>query len=68
MIKSNGRKTAKEGMTMATCFNCGVQLPDGAAFCGECGTAQNMQAPQQNVQPQQPGVTLVFGNEYEGLL
>ena len=25
------------------CKNCGAQLPDGSAFCGSCGTAQNVQ-------------------------
>ena len=25
------------------CKNCGTQLPEGAAFCGSCGTAQNVQ-------------------------
>ena len=35
------------------CTNCGKQLPDGARFCHECGTAQAVQQPAQ--QPiQQP--------------
>ena len=27
------------------CKNCGSQLPDGTAFCGNCGAAQNAPAP-----------------------
>ncbi|MBQ6735769.1 MAG: zinc ribbon domain-containing protein [Lachnospiraceae bacterium] len=25
---------------MAFCMNCGAQIPDGAGFCNNCGTAQ----------------------------
>ena len=32
------------------CKNCGAQLPDGVAFCTNCGTA--VEAPQQEPQPQ----------------
>ena len=32
------------------CKNCGAQLPDGTAFCTNCGCA--VEAPQQQAQPQ----------------
>ena len=42
---------------MITCTNCGNQLPDGAAFCNNCGTPIAQAAPQgapQGVPGQQP--------------
>ena len=35
---------------MAYCIKCGAQLPDDAAFCGNCGGAQGQQNVQQNLQ------------------
>lgn len=34
------------------CSNCGNQIPDGARFCGKCGTPVEMPQQQQPVQPQ----------------
>ena len=43
---------------MAFCFRCGTQLPDGAVFCGTCGTnqalMQNSQQPASQPQAFQP--------------
>lgn len=42
---------------MAFCMRCGAQLPDGSAFCNNCGTAQgqqNTQAAQGAGAPQMP--------------
>ncbi|MBO4929263.1 MAG: zinc-ribbon domain-containing protein [Clostridia bacterium] len=36
------------------CANCGAQLPEGAKFCGKCGT------PQGGVQPAQPAVKRLY--------
>ncbi len=33
------------------CKNCGAQIPDGSAFCGNCGTSMNEPVSQPNPQP-----------------
>lgn len=32
------------------CTNCGVELPDGAKFCYECGSSVNVSPTLQNTQ------------------
>lgn len=35
----------------AVCSKCGKDMPDGTAFCTDCGQAMNVQAPQNFAQP-----------------
>lgn len=35
----------------AVCSKCGKDMPDGTAFCTDCGQAMNVQAPQNFTQP-----------------
>lgn len=48
-MKYDRRRCAS--VNMATCDNCGQQLPDGAQYCGRCGKATGVGAPNVEYRP-----------------